>query len=195
MIHYWQSKLKEIPGPNACIAAINLFFLLLTIFLLSSNFVFLAGIKSQSISLPPLKAAAIKRAHKLIVTVSRKEMQVPANAPSSADAKASSPENGKGATVSLVTYEYAFNGNTVQNAEALRHRIGEAIRQAGHEANGNDRNNPEELMLVLMASKEIPYEKLIEFYAISRDFRVPLYLVTGNEGTRAVPRVMQQPSL
>jgi len=171
---YWPDRLKEIPGPRPGAALLSLFFILLVIFMLSTNFVFLAGIRSKSISLPPLRGAEIKRAHKIIVTLSRKENRVPAVSP------------GTGETT-VVSYEYSFNGESAQDAEAIRKRIEEAI----HLASSGD--VPKDLMLVLMASRDIPYEKLIEFYAISRDCHVPLYLVTDNGGQDAVPRVMQQP--
>ena len=169
-MNYWPDKLKKISAPNAGIAFMNLFFILLIIFMLSSNFVFLAGIRSKSIALPPLKAAEIKSAQKIIVSVSRKETE--------------------GANGKIISYEYAFNGENVQDAEALRPKLSEAIRLAGRQDNAT--KAPEEMMIVLMASKEIPYEKLIEFYALAKDYNVPLYLVTDDGNMDAVPRIMQQ---
>ena len=171
-MNYWPDKLKKIPGPSPAVAFLNLFFILLIIFMLSSNFVFLAGIRSKSISLPPLKDATIKSAQKIIVSVSRKETSTEAGA-------------------KIISYEYSFNGENVQDAEALRPRLMEALRLAGRLESGSA---PEELMIVLMASKDIPYEKLIEFYGLAKDCQVPLYLVIDDGNADAVPRIMQQHS-
>ena len=65
----WEKHVDTMKPPSNVIILINIFFILLVLFMMSSNFVFLPGIETGA-SLPELEGAQIIQANKLIVTLS-----------------------------------------------------------------------------------------------------------------------------
>ena len=103
---FWQKKLVKYPGPSPLVALVDLFFILLAIFVLRTNFVYLPGI--QSVELPVLKEATVISAEKHIMTVSFDKR---------ADTR------GK--------YVYTFNGETRKSLDDMESSVREALNVSG----------------------------------------------------------------
>ena len=67
MIMHWHDKLAEVNSPSAIIVLIDVFFILLVCVMVSSNYVFMPGIKGAT--LPRLRDAEIVRGDKFVITV------------------------------------------------------------------------------------------------------------------------------
>ncbi|MBQ6472381.1 MAG: biopolymer transporter ExbD [Victivallales bacterium] len=67
MIMHWQDKLVEVKPPSTLIVLIDVFFILLVCVMVSSNYVFMPGIKGAT--LPRLRDAEIVRGDKFVITV------------------------------------------------------------------------------------------------------------------------------
>ena len=102
----WQKKLVKYSAPSPLVALVDLFFILLAIFVLRTNFVYLPGI--QSVELPVLKDATVISAEKHIMTVSF-------------DRSANS--RGK--------YVYTFNGETRKSLDDMESSVREALAVSG----------------------------------------------------------------
>lgn len=179
---FWQKYIKEMKPASSIIISIDLFFILLVIFMMSSNFVFLPGVKS--VSLPTLPDAEIIQANKLIITISRNE---------TADNPSGNAVPGNSST-NTAKYSYSFNGQTKNTREDLESAIQNAIafsKTAAH--NRTKSNNQNTVMLVLRAEKNLPYEELINFYSFARKLNVQLFLVTDFEKPEEPTRIRQQP--
>ncbi|MBR0460054.1 MAG: biopolymer transporter ExbD [Victivallales bacterium] len=66
MMH-WQEKLKPMRCADTRIVLLDLFFILLVVIMVSSNYVFLPGVEGAT--LPKMPEAEVMRANKLIVTI------------------------------------------------------------------------------------------------------------------------------
>ena len=62
---FWQKKLKPVSAPSILIGLVDLFFILLAVFVLRTRFVYLPGIRSMA--LPVLKDAEVISAEKHII--------------------------------------------------------------------------------------------------------------------------------
>ena len=98
----WQKRLVKYPAPSALVGLVDLFFILLAIFVLRTNFVYLPGI--QSVELPVLKDAAVISAEKHIMTVSFDRSAV---------------ARGK--------YVYTFNGETRKSLDDMESSVREVL--------------------------------------------------------------------
>ena len=107
---FWQKKLVKYSAPSPLVGLVDLFFILLAIFVLRTNFVYLPGI--QSVELPLLKDAEIISAEKHIMTVSF-------------DRSAST--RGK--------YVYTFNGETRKSLDDMESSVREALAVPGIASN------------------------------------------------------------
>jgi len=107
---FWQKKLVKYSAPSPLVGLVDLFFILLAIFVLRTNFVYLPGI--QSVELPLLKDAEIISAEKHIMTVSFDR---------------STNSRGK--------YVYTFNGETRKSLDDMESSVREALATTGIAAN------------------------------------------------------------
>ena len=163
---FWQKKLVKYSAPSPLVGLVDLFFILLAIFVLRTNFVYLPGI--QSVELPMLKDAEIISAEKHIMTVSF-------------DKSANSQSvNSRG------KYVYTFNGETRKSLDDMESSVREALAVPGI---ASERRH----ILVLLAEKGIPYEQLVEIYAFARRLNVQLFLATGIERMENNLRMAPQP--
>ena len=157
----WERHLKPMPAPSQAVILINIFFILLVIFMMSSNFVFLPGIETSA-SLPELEGAQIIQANKLIVTLSENKNFKNGN-PEATDEK----------------YLYSFNGQTATNRGSLENSIlkelANSTRATQNRNAGREYTKP---MIVLNADKNIPLQELINFYAFARKNNANVFLVT-----------------
>ena len=156
----WERHLRPSPPPSHGVILINIFFILLVLFMMSSNFVFLPGIETGA-TLPELENAPIIQANKLIVTLSENK-----------NYKA----NSVGADGER--YLYSFNGQTATNRGSLENSILKELEKssiASHNRNGGmEHTKP---MLVLNADKNIPLQELVNFYAFARKNNANVFLV------------------
>ena len=157
----WEKHLTPMPHPSHGIILINIFFILLVVFMMSSNFVFLPGIETGA-SLPELEGAQIVQANKLIVTLSENKNYK------------------KGAFDSeSEKYLYSFNGQTATNRGSLENSILKEL--ANSTQSSKNRNRGREYtkpMIVLNADKNIPLQELVNFYAFARKNNANVFLVT-----------------
>ena len=157
----WERHLKPMPAPSQWVILINIFFILLVIFMMSSNFVFLPGIETSA-SLPELEGAKIIQANKLIVTLSENQ----------------SYKNG-GQGSSDERYLYSFNGQTATNRGSLENSILKELANSTQASlNRNGGHGFVKPMIVLNADKSIPLQELVNFYAFARKNNANVFLVT-----------------
>jgi len=165
----WQRHIKTMPAPSPVVILIDLFFILLIIFMISSNFVFLPGVKS--VSLPVSENVEIEAANKLIVTISQGATARQDGAP---------------------VYLYSFNGQSKNDRDALEAAISTALEAAGPSRIGKSQAG-HGAKLVLRAEKDIPYQEIMHFYSFARKHHVQLFLVTDfarkNDMMRMPPQV------
>ena len=102
----WQKKLVKYSAPSPLVGLVDLFFILLAIFVLRTNFVYLPGI--QSVELPLLKEAEIISAEKHIMTVSFDR-----------------------GTNTRGKYVYTFNGETRKSLDDMESSVREALATPG----------------------------------------------------------------
>lgn len=151
----WENKIDEIHGPAQWIVILNIFLIMLIIFMMSSNFAFLPGVVSSG-SLPRLTEPKMIQAPKLIVTAL------------SYETLGRTPGKGNSSN-----FEYSFNGITVNTFQELKKSIDEAVAQ--NKKNGN------EPLLLLHADKTMPVNELIKFYAMARGMKAQILIVTSSE--------------
>lgn len=166
----WQSKLVRVKAPSPYIVLMDVFFILLVIFMMSSNFVFLPGVKS--VPLPVLPDAEIVEARKLIVTVSQRE-----------------DDSGTGGR-----YIYSFNGQAKKSREDLESAIREVLDISKNAAvSRGPQSGITPPIIVLRAEKSLSVEELINFYSFARKLNTQLFLATDFEKKEEDTRMRQPP--
>ena len=175
--------MKDVPAPSASVVALNLMFIMLIFFMLSSNFIFLPGIKTSA-TLPELPGAEIIQANKLIVTISFE-----------IDKETQKIVPGK--------YIYTFNGmDAVHSLDEVMKEINETLENANREtlnrtveknsdnakAGKSDETSP---IIILHADKEIPLQELVNCYSKLRECNATIVLATDFEKKESNTRIQQ----
>ena len=167
----WEERLKPVPSPSIYVDALNVLFILIIIFMLSSNFIFLPGIKSRA-ALPELPGAEIIQANKLIVTISF---------------KADGEQAG-----SSQKFEYTFNGNKAETLDDIKSDIKKTLDNVDKEtANRTSGGNAESPIILLHADKGIPLQELVNCYAKLREYNAMIVLATDFEKEESTIRIQQ----
>ncbi len=177
MIH-WEKRLNEVPPPSTPIVVLTLMFIILIFFMLSSNFIFLPGIKTSA-TLPELPGAEIIQANKLIITVSYEIDK---------------------STQKIIPdkFIYTFNGmDAVHSLDELMKEINETLDNANKESsnttaeNKSDENKTTEPIIILHADKEIPLQELVNCYSRLRECNATIALATDFEKKESQTRIQQ----
>ena len=169
----WEQKIKEVPSPLSAVVALNLMFILLIFFMLSSNFIFLPGIKTSA-TLPELPGAEIIQANKLIITISFE-----------IDKETHEIMPGK--------YIYTFNGlDAVHSLDELMKEIQEELINSNKASNNRSADdNGESPIIILHADKDIPLQELVNCYARLRECNATIVLATDFEKKESNTRIQQ----
>ena len=172
-MHNWENRLKELPSPSSSVVVLNLFFILLIFFMLSSNFIFLPGIKTSA-TLPELPGAEIIQANKLIITISFE-----------IDKTTQEVLPGK--------YIYTFNGmDDVHSLDEVMKEINETLDNVNVETSHRTPKDKEESpIIILHADRGIPLQELVNCYSRLRECKAPIVLATDFEKEESKTRLQQ----
>lgn len=165
---FWQRHIKKMPAPSVGVVVLDMFFIMLIVFMLSSNFVFYPGIKS--ISLPVSEDDDIIAANKLVITVTKDPLN---------------SETGG-------AYIYSFNGQVKNKFEELEATIAETLNGSGNVGTSSGKVSDDARKIVLRAEKSIPYEEIIHFYMMARKHNVQLFLVTDTTKRKTASQIDAQ---
>jgi len=159
---------KIVSGPLSLAPLVDVVFLLLIFFMISSSLVFWPGTKVETkVNLPRSRTNSMSAADKLIVTMTRSDLLFFNDSPVSWD------------DLELMLRE-----------AVRRSRLATAKRTSPD--NGNDAvkmlRSP---LVVLRADESIPYGKIIEVMSLARSLDLGVYLVTDQQPARkATPRIL-----
>ena len=169
----WEQQLKDVPSPSISVVALNLMFIMLIFFMLSSNFIFLPGIKTSA-TLPDLPGAEIIQANKLIVTISFE-----------IDKESQQILPGK--------YIYTFNGmDAVHSLDEVMKEIHERLDDENKESkNRNPGDKEGSPIIILHADKGIPLQELANCYSKLRECNATIVLATDFEKKESNTRIQQ----
>ena len=167
----WENRLQEIPAPASTIVVLNLLFIILIFFMLSSNFIFLPGIKTSA-TLPELPGAEIIQANKLIITIS---FEIDKNTQKVIPDK----------------YIYTFNGmDDVHSLDEVMKEIHETLDTVTVETtNRTAGDNGETPIIILHADKGIPLQELVNCYSKLRECNATIVLATDFEKKESQTRI------
>ncbi|OGV68463.1 MAG: hypothetical protein A3K19_10055 [Lentisphaerae bacterium RIFOXYB12_FULL_65_16] len=160
-----KTRAKIIVGPLPLAPLVNLVFLLLIFFMLSSSMVFWPGTQVDTgVELPKSYTNTMSAADKLVITINRSGLLF-------------------------------FNDNPVQwdELERLLKELVHTSRMTSDKrsgpaepSNGKNGTNGKKLsrspLVVLRADRSIPYGKIIEVMSLARSLDLGVYLVTDSQG-------------
>ena len=163
-----KTRAKIIVGPLPLAPLVNLVFLLLFFFMLSSSVVFWPGTQVDTrVELPKSHTNTMSAADKLVITINRSGLLF-------------------------------FNDNPVQweELERLLKELVHTSRVTSDKRGGpaveqpNGKKLSRSPLVVLRADRSIPYGKIIEVMSLARSLDLGVYLVTDSQGDnrRGAPR-------
>ena len=150
-----KSKLKIASGKINIIPLIDIFFLLLIFFLISSSLIFQPGVPVQ---LPKTKANTVRASEKIVVTITKNELLF--------------------FNDNRVNWEELERQLRKVVAESRRVQV---ARQPQEENRQGPEYSP---MLVLRADAKVAYDKVVEVMSLARRLNLGVYLVTDSPGQK-----------
>ena len=148
-----KSKLKIASGKINIIPLIDIFFLLLIFFLISSSLIFQPGIPVQ---LPQTTASTVRASEKIVVTVTANELLF----------------------FNDNQVEWEELERQLRKVVAESRRV-QAARQTQQTAGKNSEYTP---MMVLRADSRVEYDKVVQIMSLARRLNLGVYLVTDSSG-------------
>ncbi len=173
---------KVIAGPLPLAPLVDVVFLLLIFFMISSSLVFWPGTKVETrVQLPPSRTSSMSAADKLVITITLPP----------------TPEAGwSGATDEMPTELLFFNDNPVQwqdlerdLKEMVRRSQLASVRRTAQDETGPVTRSP---LVVLRADRRIPYGKVVEVMSLARSLGLGVYLVTDSEADLRRRRILSE---
>ena len=173
-------RAKMLPGPTPLIALVDVVFLLLIFFMISSSLVFWPGTPVETnVNLPRSRTSNMRAADKLVVTMTRSG-RVPDQSVEILYYFGDEP-------VSWDELERKLNEavRELRETARLRQQVQAADPQAATEPPRQARSP----LVVLRADRNIPYGKIVEVMSLARSLDLGVYLVTEPLG-EARPRTL-----
>jgi len=148
-----KSKLKIASGKINIIPLIDIFFLLLIFFLISSSLIFQPGVPVQ---LPETKASTVRASEKIVVTITENELLF----------------------FNDNKVEWSELERQLRKVVAESRRV-QAARQPQDEGGKSSGYSP---MMVLRADARVEYDKVVQIMSLARRLNLGVYLVTDSSG-------------
>lgn len=151
-----RTHVKVITGPLPLAPLIDVVFLLLVFFMISSSLVFWPGTRVDTeVRLPPSRMSSMTAADKLVITVNRSD-------------------------------QIFFNDSRLADLHALEKRLSDIVRisrisqtqREGDSANGEDQGRSP--VVALRCDETIPYRRVVEIMSLARSLGMGVYLVTDS---------------
>ncbi len=149
---------KIISNPFSLVPVIDVFFLLLVLFTISSSVTFWPGQKVETeVRLPTTRLATMSVADKLIVTITN-------------------------------SGDLFFNSKPMADIEDLERELRELVRASQQEGAGDEgsAHRSRRPMLVLRADRRLPFEQIVQVELLARELNLDVFVML-DPSSRSVP--------